>query len=133
MDQATRRFVRSRADECCEYCQVPAQHSPVAQLQIEHIRPRKHDGTDEIENLALACIDCNLRKGSNLTGIDPKSDRVTELFNPRSQRWSDHFAWDGVRIVGQTDVGRTTVKVMELNSDDRLVVRLITYRSESQK
>jgi len=131
MDQATRRFVRSRAADCCEYCQIPAQHSPVARLQIEHIRPRKHDGTDVEQNLALACIDCNLRKGSNLTGIDPDSDRVTELFNPRTQQWSDHFAWDGVQIMGLTDVGRTTVRVMELNSDDRLVVRVVSYRSNS--
>jgi 5-methylcytosine-specific restriction endonuclease McrA len=129
MDQATRRLVQSRAGDCCEYCGLPAQHSPVARLQIEHIRPRKHDGTDDESNLALACIDCNLRKGSNLTGIDPESDQITELFNPRTQRWEDHFVWYGVTIIGLTDVGRATIKVMELNSDDRLVVRSMTYRS----
>lgn len=128
MDQATRRLVRLRAGQCCEYCQLPEQDSPVARLQIEHIRPRKHGGTDQDNNLALACIDCNLRKGSNLTGIDPETDRVVELFNPRLQRWDDHFKWDGVRIIGTSDAGRTTVTVMDLNSDDRLLVRLISYR-----
>ena len=131
MDQATRRLVRDRAGECCEYCQLPEQHSPVARLQIEHIRPRKHGGSDSDENLALACIDCNLRKGSNLTGIDPATDHITELFNPRMQQWADHFQWDGIRIVGSTNVGRATIEVMDLNSDDRLVVRLVSYRTNS--
>lgn len=131
MDPATRTLARSRAGACCEYCQLPEQHSPVARLQIEHIRPRKHGGSDDGENLALACIDCNLRKGSNLTGIDPATDQVTELFNPRVQRWSDHFRWDGVKILGTTAVGRATVEVMDLNSDDRLVVRSVSYRAGS--
>jgi len=60
-------------------------------LQIEHVIPKKHDGTDEPENLALACIDCNLAKGSNLAGIDPKTGRIVPLYNPRRQRWADHF------------------------------------------
>ena len=131
MDQATRRLVRSRAGECCEYCQIPEQHSPVARLQVEHIRPRKHGGNDDEQNLALACIDCNLRKGSNLTGIDPQTEQITELFHPRQQPWADHFQWQGVKIFGSTAVGRVTVEVMDLNSEDRLVVRLVSYRSQA--
>lgn len=130
MDAATRALVRSRAADRCEYCQLPEEHSPVARLQIEHIRPRKHGGTDDEINLALACIDCNLRKGSNLTGIDPATDEVVELFNPRLQQWEDHFQWNSVRMAGLTDVGRVTIRVLDLNSDDRLVVRLVSYRSE---
>ena len=130
MDAATRMLVRSRAADRCEYCQLPEEHSPVARLQIEHIRPRKHGGTDDEINLALACIDCNLRKGSNLTGIDPTTDKIVELFNPRSEQWATHFEWSGVRVVGLTDVGRVTIRVLDLNSDDRLVIRLVSYRSE---
>ena len=51
--------------------------SPLAALHIEHVRPRKHGGTDDGDNLALTCIDCNLRKGPNLTGIDPGTGAVT--------------------------------------------------------
>ncbi len=78
---------------------------------------------DGFDNLALACIDCNLRKGSNLTGIDPETDEVTKLFHPRQHRWDDHFKWREIHIVGTTPVGRTTVRVLEMNSDDHLALR----------
>lgn len=96
----------------------------MARLQIEHVRPKKHGGTDEPANLALACIDCNLRKGANLTGIDPDTGQVIELFNPRNQQWSEHFAWRGCLIAGMSPIGRTTIRVLELNSEDRVRVRL---------
>jgi hypothetical protein len=73
--------------------------------------------------LALACVDCNLHKGSNLTGIDAETGTVVELFNPRTQRWSDHFRWVGILIVGNTDVGRTTVRVLDMNREDRVELR----------
>lgn len=88
--------------------------------------PRKHGGGDGLSNLALACIDCNLSKGPNLTGIDPQSGAITPLFNPRRQEWSDHFAWLGRHIVGLTAAGRTTVVVLRLNSDDRVALRSVS-------
>lgn len=127
MDQETRRRVRQRAGNCCEYCRLAEQYSPVARLQIEHVIPRKHGGTDDEANLALACIDCNLHKGSNLTGIDPQTGQIAELFNPRRQRWTDHFAWHGMEIVGLTPVGRATVRVLEVNAEDRIQVRLAAH------
>ncbi len=77
-----------------------------------------------MENLALACIDCNLHKGANLTGMDPDTNRVVELFNPRRQAWREHFTWDGPIISGNSATGRTTIRVLEMNSDDRIRVRL---------
>jgi hypothetical protein len=97
--------------------------SPLARLHVEHIVPIKHGGTDDEENLALACIDCNLHKGSNLTGIDPQTGQITELFHPRRQRWDEHFRWDGLRIVGQSAVGRSTIAVLAMNSEDQLALR----------
>lgn len=84
MDRHTRQSVRERAKNRCEYCGLSQELSPVAQLQIEHIIPRKHGGGDDEQNLALACIDCNLAKSSNLTGIDPASGAIVQLFNPRT-------------------------------------------------
>lgn len=128
MDRATREFVRQRAGLRCEYCQLPESLSPLARLQIEHIRPIKHGGTDDVENLALACIDCNLRKGPNLSGIDPETDAIEPLFHPRLQRWDDHFGWEGARIVGASGCGRATVAVMDFNMLDRVQVRLAMLR-----
>jgi hypothetical protein len=75
------------------------------------------------DNLALACIDCNLHKGTNLTGIDPQTNEVTELFHPRRQNWEDHFEWRGIHLIGKTAVGRTTVRVLRMNSEDQIALR----------
>jgi 5-methylcytosine-specific restriction endonuclease McrA len=123
MNPATRAAVRERAGNCCEYCQLHQDDSPLAVLHVEHIIPRFHGGADDLDNLALACIDCNLHKGPNLTGIDPETSQVTELFHPRRHRWEDHFARQGIYIVGRTTIGRTTVRVLDMNSDDQLALR----------
>lgn len=124
MTAITRALVKERAEHRCEYCQTHQEDSPLAALHIEHIRPLKHGGTDDESNLCLACIDCNLHKGPNLTGIDPFTDAVTQLFHPRQQQWDDHFRWDGIQIVGISAVGRTTIRVLCMNSDEQLELRM---------
>jgi hypothetical protein len=52
----------------------------------------------QLDNLALACWACNLKKGPNLTGLDPETEEIISLFNPRKDRWADHFAF----IVGSS-------------------------------
>ena len=107
----------------CEYCHLHQDASPRAVLHIEHIRPRKHGGADDLENLCLACIDFNLHKGPNLTGIDPLTGAVTELFHPRLQSWNDHFSWKCICIISNTAIGRTTIQVLNMNSADQLDLR----------
>jgi len=126
MDQLTRQAVRQRAENRCEYCGLHQDRSPLASLHVEHIRPRKHGGTDDLSNLALACIDCNLYKGSNVAGFDPQTDELTELFHPRRHDWPEHFERRGVLILGKSAVGRTTVQVLDLNSEERLYLRIVS-------
>jgi hypothetical protein len=76
-----------------------------------------------LNNLALACIDCNLHKGPNLTGVDPQTRRITPLFHPRRDRWNDHFKWRGIYITGKTATGRTTVRMLQMNSEEQLSLR----------
>lgn len=123
MDAATRRRVQKRAGNCCEYCRLPQAAAPVIRFQVEHVRPRQHLGSDAIRNLALACPRCNRYKGPNLSAIDPKTKRIVELFNPRTQDWHVHFEFRGVAIVGLTAVGRATARLLLMNSDDRLKLR----------
>jgi len=122
-----RDFVRRRAGQRCEYCRFPQEFSEL-RFHVEHVLPRKHGGADVVDNLALACADCNLRKGPNLAGIDPLSQELTKLFNPRDQVWKEHFKWSGIVIEGITAVGRTTVRVLEINSHERLRVRNVLVR-----
>jgi 5-methylcytosine-specific restriction endonuclease McrA len=124
MNESTRSRVKRRAGNRCEYCQTHQDDSPLAALHIEHIRPLKHGGGGDDSNLGLACIDCNLHKGPNLTGIDPLTGANTPLFHPRQQLWEDHFRWEGLYIIGKTDVGRATVRVLCMNSDEQLELRM---------
>jgi hypothetical protein len=108
MTPAVKARVRKRAGHRCEYCQLRQDDSPLATLHVEHILPRVHGGSDDLGNLALACIDCNLHKGPNLTGIDPETERVTPLFHPRHDRWEDHLQWRGIYVRGIGDLRATT-------------------------
>jgi len=124
MRSETREFVRSRAADRCEYCGLHEEDSPAVSHQIEHVIPRKHGGTDETDNLALACIACNLYKGPNLSGIDPSTGEMTAIFHPRQDQWPEHFVFDGLDIVGLTSKGRTTVAVLRLNDPVHLRLRI---------
>ena len=130
MESATRILVRTRARNCCEYCLLP-QDSCSLTHHIEHVVARQHGGTDDHSNLALACHRCNLRKGPNLTGIDPITGEIVPLFDPRRDRWLDHFRFRGPVIEGVTAVGRTTVKLLSMNDTRRIERReLLARRSD---
>lgn len=88
--QAQRRAVRERAGDCCEYCRLPASGGTVA-FHVDHIVPLKHGGSNDNDNLCLACYKCNAHKGHDLTGVDPQTQAITRLFHPRHQVWRDHF------------------------------------------
>lgn len=123
MNERTKTRVRERAGHRCEYCHLSQEDSPLAALHIEHVIAKIHGGTDDLDNLALACVDCNLHKGPNLTGVDPQTRRVTPLFHPRRDKWNDHFEWRGIYVAGKTAVGRTTVRVLHMNSEEQLALR----------
>jgi len=53
--------------------------------------PQSLGGSDEADNLALACHCCNERHYNFTSGIDPQTQEEIPLFNPRQQQWSDHF------------------------------------------
>lgn len=117
-----RRDVIDRAGGRCEYCLVH-QDDVIASHQIDHVVAEKHGGPTTADNLALSCMLCNLRKGTDLSSIDPDSGLVVTLFNPRSQSWSDHFEIVGYEILGLTPEGRTTVEFLQLNFDERVAER----------
>ena len=127
MDAQLRQSVRTRAAYQCEYCRLPQEFSEL-RFHIEHIIPRQHGGGDDADNLALACPDCNLRKGPNLTGIDPQTGEVVRLFHPRGDVWSDHFSYEGSAVAGATAVGRTTVSLLQMNDPERRRVRELIGR-----
>jgi hypothetical protein len=115
MDAALQRLVRERARYCCEYCLLPERYSS-APFEFDHVIAQQHRGRTVASNLAFVCFADNHYKGPNLAGIDPKTDRRTWLFNPRRQKWSRHFRWDGPVLVERTAVGRATIAVLQINA-----------------
>jgi hypothetical protein len=91
----------------------------------DHVIAAKHGGESIIDNLALACFDCNRFKGSDIASIDPESHKLTHLFNPRTQEWSEHFSIAGGIIKPLTAIGRVTASLLRLNLESRVEVRQI--------
>jgi hypothetical protein len=112
---ALRRQVRERARLRCEYCLLHEEDSEHAH-ELDHIRARRHGGETAAENLALACFRCNDFKGSNLASVDPETDQVVLLFNPRADEWANHFRLEEGRIAPLTPQGRATEFFLRLNS-----------------
>lgn len=114
---ALREKVAHTARYRCGYCQTPAALIGMP-LEIEHIIPEALGGPSQEENLWLACPTCNQKKGKRTTAIDEQAGAEVALFNPRQQRWHDHFAWDagGLFLVGVTAVGRATIAALDMNN-----------------
>ncbi|MGL6338656.1 MAG: HNH endonuclease [Waterburya sp.] len=114
-----RQRVRERANYLCEYCHS-SEEASAARFDIDHIIPRSLNGSDELSNLALACQRCNKYRYNFITGVDPQTQFTVRLFNPRQQKWSEHFIWsaDGIKIIGITPTGRATCKRLDLNDEN---------------
>jgi hypothetical protein len=128
MNEALKRLVWERAAHTCEYCRLP-QWLDVLPFQIDHVIAQQHHGATVPENLALCCLNDNLRKGPNIAGIDPATGLLTRLFHPRQDVWDDHFAWDGPVLTGRTALGRTTIDVLVMNAPERVELRRLLMRA----
>src|SRR5574341_2271969 len=116
--------VRLAAGYRCGYCLTHQRYAMLV-LEIEHIIAKAKGGTDDEENLWLACRLCNNAKGVQTHSYDPITGRRVRLFNPRKQKWRRHFCWsdDGTHVIGRTACGRATVVALNLNNEIGLVVR----------
>jgi hypothetical protein len=114
--EALYRAVARDAGGECGYCRAPQRALPY-RLEIEHIAPALLGGGDDLSNLWLSCHKCNKLKSNHVVGTDPLTQKVTSLFNPRQNEWTDHFSWQGggLFIIGRTAIGRVTVDLLRLN------------------
>lgn len=109
LSKALRERVAAAARQCCGYC-LTDQRVSGAQMHVEHIVPRARGGSSQESNLWLACAWCNSYKGIQVEAQDPETGLLIPLFNPRRQRWIEHFAWDkdATHILG-TKIGTFSV------------------------
>ena len=125
---AQRAVVADRAHGCCEYCRSQERYSPDS-FSVEHILPLSKGGQSEQDNLAFACQGCNNRKYTATEAYDPVTYHSVQLYNPRQQRWADHFAWndDCSLVIGLTPTGRATAEKLGLNRTGLVNLRRLLF------
>lgn len=108
--------VVARAKHYCEYCIAP-EHVFNLEFEVDHIVPTALGGLDTLENLALACRSCNVRKGAAQRALDRDTGQIVALFNPRVDLWDNHFRLDvqTFKIDGVTPEGRATAQRLGMN------------------
>jgi hypothetical protein len=94
-----------------------------ATFHVEHVLPRAKGGPSDLDNLAWSCPTCNLHKSDRTEVIGPENATAVPLFNPRRDAWTEHFEWEGYRVVGKTPVCRASVLALDLNHPRRLLIR----------
>ncbi len=123
-----RAAVRERAGNRCEYCLMPEAgafflHEP------DHVIATQHGGESNLENLALACIQCNRLKGPNVASVDLETKRIVRLFNPRTDAWGDHFRPQSGHIIPMTEIARATAALLNFDDPDRVEARHNLWRA----
>ncbi len=117
-----RRLVVARAEGLCEYCLI-AEEDTFFGCEVDHIISEKHGGATAAENLASACVYCNQAKGTDVGSIHLDSGEFIRFFNPRTDRWAEHFVLVGYRIEPLTAIGAVTARILAFNTMERLFER----------
>ncbi len=117
-----RRLVESRASRICEYCLIHESDTFLG-CQVDHVIAEKHGGATAAENLCYACTFCNRSKGSDIGSLTTGTREFTRFYNPRADRWTDHFSLNGVIIEPRTTVGEVTARILGFNDATRVLER----------
>jgi 5-methylcytosine-specific restriction endonuclease McrA len=121
-----RAQVAQRAGFRCEYCLIHEEDAAFAH-EVDHIISRQHRADTTSENLAYACLLCNRFKGTNISSVD-STGHLVRLYNPRIDRWDDHFRLNGAAIEPLSNIGEATSRLLKLNNSKRLVERVSLQR-----
>lgn len=126
--QLLRKELTKMAHGCCEYC-MSQEAFDNKRFAIDHIFPQSLGGTHHISNLAFACQGCNSFKYNKTFAIDPETGEIVSLFNPRQERWTEHFRWNEnfTVIFGLTPIGRATIQSLRLNRQELINQRVVYH------
>ena len=121
-----RRLVETRADHLCEYCLISEDDTYLG-CQVDHIVSEKHGGLTEADNLCYACAICNRSKGTDIGSIAASTGEFARFFNPRTDRWSDHFELHGLHIKPLSPIGEATERILGFNQSVRILERDVLF------
>lgn len=122
ISSSLRLLVTKRANRICEYCLAFEGHAYL-KFQMEHIISIKHGGKTDADNLALSCFYSNNSKGTDL-GTLLNQEKFIRFYHPRKDKWSDHFKLHEHIFIPKTPIGEGTIKILQLNQENRLLERL---------
>ena len=90
--------------------------------------PRVRGGMNNLENRAYSCGGCNGAKYDCIEASDPTTGLLTALFNPRRDRWSEHFVWNAeeTEMIGISATGRATISRLRLNRPEVVALRRVS-------
>jgi len=117
--------VARRAENVCEYCRAPESVFNFL-FDVDHFVPLSKGGTNDLENLVLACRACNAYKSASEFGLSESGENA-RLFNPRRDVWAEHFRVrpETFEIESLTEIGRGTINRLRLNNPVQLKARLL--------
>lgn len=118
--------VAKRANHLCEYCLANSEYA-FHTFPIDHILPISLEGENLLDNLANSCQFCNNSKYNKTDCIDPITNDLVPLYNPRKDNWLEHFVWneDKTVIIGITPIGRATVHCLKVNRTEAINLRKV--------
>ena len=123
ISKVARQLVGQRANFQCEYCLLNEKRSFIG-FEVDHIISRKHRGSNDPNNLAYSCGDCNRNKGTDIASIDwNNNNQITRFYNPRLDLWAEHFCLSNTVIESLTSIGEVTITIFRFNDQIRLTNR----------
>jgi hypothetical protein len=122
LSQQIRQLVAIRANQSCEYCLIPESYTFFG-CEVDHIISLKHGGSNSEDNLAYSCVTCNRKKGSDLGSLLEGMGELIRFYNPRLDKWRDHFLLDGPIISPITNIGKVTENIFGFNLAERILER----------
>ena len=129
LNRTLEREVRHRAAGRCEYCLFPESASELPFISTTSSR-RSTAARASLRIWHGHVFPATFAR-DRILPVLIRTGELTSLFNPRTDGWHDHFAWDGVLLRGKSAIGRATVAVLDINHVDSLTVRKALSEEES--
>jgi len=125
ISKTTRFEVFKRDGFACAYCGASP---PDVLLEADHIHPVAEGGTNEMDNLVTACVDCNRGKGARLLSTVPQSleDKAAATQEREDQLRAYYEVMEAKREREEDDLWTVAEIFMDRFADDSITTARLT-------